>query len=451
MEAKNQHVLIVGAGLSGSLLALRMAQRGFQVSLLESRPDLRTTDISAGRSINLALSSRGFQALESAGLGEEVREICIPMGGRMMHDKFGATFESAYSGRDNEYINSISRGQLNGVLLDAAESHPNVKITFEARCLEIDIKNNRARFDKDGEFTVEADVIFGADGAGSVLRKSYFNQSGFLFSLNQNYLDHGYKELEIPANSDGSHQLSKDHLHIWPRGNFMLIALPNLDGSFTVTLFLSYADFEKLNSKETINAFFEEHFPDALALIPNILEEFENNPTGPLGTIKCHPWSFQGKNLILGDAAHAIVPFYGQGMNASFEDVYVFNTVLDENLGSWKAVFEKYQAVRKADTDAIADLAIDNYYEMRDHVADPVFKQKREVELLLEKECSKEYFSKYSMVTFKPDMGYDLAMRKGRAQDKAIVQLLKEKKISLNSMDAHEILEMVNHKTNELL
>ena len=259
----------------------------------------------------------------------------------MMHDKFGATFESAYSGRDNEYINSISRGQLNGVLLDAAESHPNVKITFEARCLEIDIKNNSAKFDKDGEFTVEADVIFGADGAGSVLRRSYFNQSGFLFSLNQNYLDHGYKELEIPANSDGSHQLSKDHLHIWPRGNFMLIALPNLDGSFTVTLFLSYGDFEKLNSKETINAFFEKHFPDALALIPNILEEFENNPTGPLGTIKCHPWSFEGKNLILGDAAHAIVPFYGQGMNASFEDVYVFNTVLDENLESWKAVFEK--------------------------------------------------------------------------------------------------------------
>ena len=232
---------------------------------------------------------------------------------------------------------------------------------------------------------------------------------------------------------DGDFQMEADGLHIWPRGHFMLMALPNPDKTFTCTLFGPYEGpdgLDSLTDDDSVQRFFNTHFPDVVPLLPNLTEDWKTHPTSSLVMIRCNPWNDGDQVALMGDASHAIVPFYGQGMNASFEDVYVFNTVLDENLESWKAVFEKYQSVRKADTDAIADLAIDNYYEMRDHVADPVFKQKREVELLLEKECSKEYFSKYSMVTFKPDMGYDLAMRKGRAQDKAIVQLLKEKKIS---------------------
>jgi len=234
----------------------------------------------------------------------------------------------------------------------------------------------------------------------------------------------------------------------------MLIALPNLDGSFTVTLFLSYNEgeynFNNLTTEKTIKAFFESQFPDALALIPNILEEFTNNPTGPLGTIKCSPWHYQGKNVLLGDAAHAIVPFYGQGMNASFEDVTVFNTVLEQHEGDWETIFKVYEKTRKADTDAIADLAIDNYYEMRDHVANPMFKEKRILEMALEKEFPEEYFSKYSMVTFKEDIPYSQAMKKGRAQDKAILNMIADKTINMKD-DLKIILKKVQQETNAIL
>ncbi|MEZ7894031.1 MAG: FAD-dependent monooxygenase, partial [Polaribacter sp.] len=240
---KKDKVLIIGAGLCGSLLALRLAQRGFKVELYESRPDLRTTDISAGRSINLALSNRGLKALRLCGMEEKAREICIPMFGRLMHDTEGNTFSSNYSGRENEFINSISRGNLNAILLDAAEKHENVQMHFNKKCESVDIENAIAHF-KDyktkEDFSVNATVIFGGDGAGSSLRKSYVSERKFLFSYSQDYLNHGYKELEIPADKKGEHQISKEHLHIWPRGDFMLIALPNMDGSFTVTLFLSY-------------------------------------------------------------------------------------------------------------------------------------------------------------------------------------------------------------------
>ena len=379
---KEDKFLIIGAGLCGSLLALRMAQRGYKVEVYESRPDLRKVDISAGRSINLALSDRGLKALRLCGMEEKAREICIPMYGRLMHDTKGNTFASNYSGREGEYINSISRRDLNAILLDAAEENENVTIYFNSGCKKVDIEKNIAHFksyETNEKYIVKADVIFGTDGAGSSLRKSYISERKFLFSYSQNYLNHGYKELEIPADKNGNHQISKGHLHIWPRGDFMLIALPNMDGSFTVTLFLSYDEgeynFNNLTTEEKITAFFEQEFPDALALIPNIKEEFANNPTGPLGTIKCSPWFYQNKTILMGDAAHAIVPFYGQGMNASFEDVFVFDEILNENLGDWNAIFKAYQKARKHDTDAIADLAIDNFYEMRDHVANPLLKK----------------------------------------------------------------------------
>ncbi|MGJ8745166.1 FAD-dependent oxidoreductase [Polaribacter sp.] len=459
---KSDKILIIGAGLCGSLLALRLAQRGFKVELYESRPDLRTTDISAGRSINLALSDRGFKALRLCGVEEKAREICLPMYGRLMHDTGGNTFASNYSGRENEYINSISRGDLNGLLLTEAEKHKNVNIHFNKKCKNVDLDKNTAHF-KDyktkEEFSVKSDVIIGTDGAGSSLRKSYYLERKFLFSYAQNYLNHGYKELEIPADKNGKHQISNQHLHIWPRGDFMLIALPNLDGSFTVTLFLSYTEgefnFENLTSEEKITQFFEQEFPDALEIIPNIKEEFMNNPTGALRTVKCSPWSYQNKTVLLGDAAHAIVPFYGQGMNASFEDVTVFDEILDQGLSDWKSVFKTYQKARKQDTDAIADLAIDNFYEMRDHVANPIFKEKRKIEMDLEKTFPTQYFSKYSLVTFNEDIGYNAAMKIGRAQDKALLNLIAGDEVhthlNMTKEELKVILEKVKKETNTIL
>jgi len=452
---KKEKILIVGAGLCGSMLALRMAQRGYQVVVYESRSDLRKSDISAGRSINLALSNRGLKALRMAGVEEKARELCIPMKGRLMHDVASNTFESNYSGRQGEFINSISRGDLNGLLLTEAEKYSNVKIHFNTRCLEIDIETKIASFqsiDSEKQFTVQADVIFGTDGAGSSLRKSYEKQFPE-FSVTQDFLTHGYKELEIPADINGNHIISKEHLHIWPRGDYMLIALPNMDGSFTVTLFLSYSEglynFDNLVTEEKIIEFFKKDFPDALSLIPDVLKEFENNPTGKLGTIKCYPWSYKGNTLLLGDSSHAIVPFYGQGMNASFEDVYVFDNVLNQFEGDWLTVFSEFQKQRKIDTDAIADLAIDNYYEMRDHVANPLFKEKRIVEMNLEKYFPTEYFSKYSLVTFNEYIGYHEAMTKGRAQDKVLLKMAENPMYSSSLQMSKELMNKILYKVQE--
>ena len=458
---KKEKILIVGAGLCGSLLALRMAQRGYQVEVYESRSDLRNSVISAGRSINLSLSDRGLKALRMAGLEKKARALCIPMKGRLMHDAASNTFESNYSGRQGECINSISRGNLNGLLLTEAEKYSNVNIHFNTKCLEIDIESKIVHFqssDSKEQFTVQADVIFGTDGAGSSLRKSYEKQFP-AFKVSQEFLTHGYKELEIPADKNGGHLISKEHLHIWPRGDYMLIALPNMDGSFTVTLFLSYSEgsynFDNLITKEKIIEFFEKDFPDTLTLIPDVLKEFENNPTGKLGTVKCYPWAYKGNTLLLGDSSHAIVPFYGQGMNASFEDVFVFDSVLNQFEGDWSTVFSEFQKQRKIDADAIADLAIDNYYEMRDHVANPLFKEKRIVEMGLEKFFPTEYFSKYSLVTFNEHIGYHEAMTKGRAQDKVLLKMVEESKFSTSPKTTKEemtiLLEKVQEETSKLL
>jgi kynurenine 3-monooxygenase len=452
---KSETILIIGGGLCGSLLALRLAQRGYQVEVYEGRPDLRKTDISAGRSINLALSNRGLKSLRLAGVEEKAREICIPMCGRLMHDVEGNTFESNYSGREGEYINSISRGDLNGILLTEAEKYENVNIHFNVKCLDVDIENKVATFESyetKEQFTINADVIFGTDGAGSSLRKSYEKQlEGF--SVSQEFLTHGYKELEIPG-IDGKHQISKDHLHIWPRGNYMLIALPNMDGSFTVTLFLSYSEgeynFNNLTTKEKITEFFERDFPDTLELIPDILHEFEVNPTGKLGTVKCAPWAHKGNTLIMGDAAHAIVPFYGQGMNASFEDVAELDAFIDQYEGDWESIFSEFQRDRKKNADAIADLAIDNYYEMRDHVANPIFKEKRKIEMELEKTFPTQYSSKYSLVTFNEQLGYHEAMTKGRIQDEILLKMIETGEIS-ESTPKEKILEEVQSRSNEIL
>ncbi|PIB29724.1 kynurenine 3-monooxygenase [Gaetbulibacter sp. 5U11] len=452
-----QNILIIGAGLCGSLLALRLGQRGFNVNVYEMRPDLRKTDISAGRSINLAFSDRGNKAMKLVGIEKQVEALCIPMNGRMIHDKEGNTFLSNYSGRDHEYINSISRGGLNALLLDEAEKHENVTIHFNKKCKSVDFENTTALFEdyitKD-KFIEDADCIIATDGAGSALRKSYYLERKFLFSFSQNYLTHGYKELSILPTKTGDYKTYKNALHIWPRGDFMVIALPNLDGSFTVTLFLSYDqgeyNFNNLTTPEIVTEFFQKEFPDALALMPNLVEDFFENPTAPLGTVKCSPWHYKGNTLLMGDSAHAIVPFYGQGMNASFEDVVEFDAVLDKFEGNWETVFTEYEKTRKKDTDAIADLAIDNFHEMKDHVGQAIFQEKRKIEQALEKEFPNEYSSKYSLVTFNEHIGYREAMLRGRAQDKAILNMLADKIITVDS-DLKVILDKVKKETEAIL
>ena len=434
---KQQNILIIGAGLCGSLLALRLGQRGYNVTVYEMRPDLRKTDISAGRSINLAFSDRGNKAMKLVGIEDKVKALCIPMNGRMIHDKEGNTFLSNYSGRDHEFINSISRGGLNGLLLDEAEKHDNVTIHFNKKCKSVDFEHTTARFrdyDTKDEFVEDADVIIATDGAGSALRRSYYLERKFLFSFSQDYLTHGYKELSILPTETGDYKTYKNALHIWPRGDFMVIALPNLDGSFTVTLFLSYDEgeynFNNLTTPEIVTEFFQKEFPDALELMPNLVEDFFENPTAPLGTVKCSPWHYKGNTLLMGDSAHAIVPFYGQGMNASFEDVVAFDAVLNKHEGDWETIFSEYEKTRKKDTDAIADLAIDNFHEMKDHVGQAIFQEKRKIEMALEREFPNEYSSKYSLVTFNEHIGYRDAMLRGRAQDKAILNMLADGDIS---------------------
>ncbi len=454
---KQESILIIGAGLCGSLLALRLGQRGFNVRVIEMRQDLRKVDISAGRSINLAFSNRGVKAIKMVGLESKVESLCIPMHGRMIHDNQGNTFLSNYSGRENESINSISRELLTALLLDEAEALDNVTIEFNKRSTKVDIESKVGFFEDtiSGEtFEVSADLIFGTDGAGSSLRKSYYQERKFLFSFSQNYLTHGYKELTIQPTKGGDFKAYKNALHIWPRGDFMIIALPNLDGSFTVTLFLSYEtgdyNFNNLTTPEIITEFFKKEFPDALDLMPNLVEEFFENPTAPLGTVKCFPWNYKGHSLLLGDSAHAIVPFYGQGMNASFEDVVEFDAFLDAHDGNWETTFKAFQKHRKVDTDAIADLAIDNFHEMKDHIANPIFQEKRKIEMALEAEFPETYHSKYSLVTFKETIGYNEAMTVGRAQDKAILSLLAHQKI--NPKDSlTDQLKKVQEETNSIL
>ncbi len=457
MKDRQQNILIIGAGLCGSLLALRLGQRGYNVSVYEMRPDMRKTDISAGRSINLAFSDRGNKGMKLVGLEKKVKELCIPMNGRMLHDRDGNTFLSNYSGRDHEYINSISRGGLNGLLLDEAEKHENVKIHFNKKCESVDFEKTTALFkdtETQSEFIEDADCIIATDGAGSALRRSYFLGRKFLFSFSQQWLSHGYKELTILPNANGDYKTYKNALHIWPRGDFMVIALPNLDGSFTVTLFLSYDEgeynFNNLTTPERVTEFFQKEFPDALELMPNLVEDFFENPTAPLGTVKCSPWHYKGNTLLMGDSAHAIVPFYGQGMNASFEDVVVFDEVLEKHEGNWETVFKEYEKARKKDTDAIADLAIDNFHEMKDHVANPIFQDKRKIEMALEKTFPERYSSKYSLVTFNEHIGYREAMVRGRAQDKAILNMLADGIISTNEV-TEETLEKVIKETEAIL
>lgn len=422
MSGMTKHIIVIGAGLVGSLITVLLAKRGYKVTLFEKRPDLRRADISAGRSINLALSDRGLKALHMAGLEEKVKSMVIPMKGRMMHDIEGDLTFQPY-GKEGQAINSISRGGLNAMLMDEAESL-GVEIHFEWKCHNINFASSTVTLSKSGEIRHEqADIILGCDGAYSAARSSF--QVTDRFNYSQQYIDHGYKELSIPAVDGQAFAIEKQALHIWPRGHFMLIALPNLDGSFTVTLFLPFEgepSFATLNSDSAIQDFFRHTFPDVPPIAPDLLHDFNSNPTSSLVTIKCYPW-VQNRSLLLGDAAHAIVPFYGQGMNAGFEDCSVLVEFLDEYNDDWDKVLANFQSGRKHDADAIADLALRNFVEMRDSVADKRFLKRKKIEAKLHSLFPDQWTPLYSMVTF-THVPYAYALAEGLKQDRIMAEVM---------------------------
>ncbi len=438
-------VCIVGAGLCGTLLATYLAQQGIETTIIEKRPDPRKVVQDGNRSINLALSDRGLEALDLVGMAAEVRAISIPMYARLIHFVDGGERNSPYSGRQDDYINSISREELNVLMLDKADEHEHINFHFEWKCNSVDEENGVVHCSNTtGESKeIQAQMIFGTDGAGSAVRRAMFaTGTKHLMNYSQDFLRHGYKELELYAEPQNMWKIEKNALHIWPRGSHMVIALPNLDGSFTVTCFFPFKgnnSFETFRNTDKLIDFFQREFKEVLDIIPDLAQQFKQNPTGVLGTIKCYPHAYSDKLLLMGDAAHAVVPFYGQGMNASFEDVHVLADLMQVHGSDWKNLIQAYNAVRPKQTNAIADLALDNFYEMSSHTADPNFIKKRELEMELESNYP-DYYSKYSLVTFRPDLSYDVAMRRGRAQDDCLLKYCAAH-AETNAADAYQLIK----------
>jgi kynurenine 3-monooxygenase len=425
MTSRPETITLIGAGLTGPLLALGLVKRGFRVEIYERRADMRRVRISAGRSINLALSARGIHALNQAGLWKQMEAIIIPMKGRMMHAVTSHLTFQPYGKDESEVIYSISRAALNIALMNAAEAL-GVKLHFQQRCIGIDFKAGtiRLRDEKIGkERTAQTSVVIGCDGSASAIRSEMLKMNRFNFS--QEYLNYGYKELTIAAGPGGKHVLETNALHIWPRGNYMLIALPNVDGTFACILFLPFEgddSFAQLTSHSAVLEFFRSRFPDVVPLLPEAADNFFANPTGAMVTVKCSPWHVQGKALLLGDAAHAIVPFFGQGINCGFEDCTILLELQHQHGADWERVFREFEESRKENTDAIADLAVENFVEMRDRVADPRFLFRKKLELVLEPRYPKRFVPKYAMVTFHR-IPYATAMQRGRIQDRILTQL----------------------------
>lgn len=422
----SRSVTILGAGLVGSLLAILLRKRGYEVNIYERRPDMRSAKIAAGRSINLAMSTRGWNALELAGMKEEMEALAIPMYGRFLHQADGSSASQAY-GKNNEAIYSVSRGELNKKLMTVAEQN-GAKIHFDHRCNKIDVAENRLYFQlEDGtEITKNTDLLFGADGAFSALRASYSHMDRV--NAAHQYLEHGYKELSIPPDANGKPMLEQNALHIWPRKNFMMIALPNTDGTFTCTLFLPFdgeISFANLGTEEKAKAFFETYFPNAVPLMPTLMEDFFNNPTSSLITTHIFPWHYQDKSAVIGDAAHAIVPFYGQGMNAGFEDCSILSALMDKHGEDWDTILKAYETKRKPNGDAVAQLALQNFVEMRDKVADPSFLERKKIEKELGKRYPDRFVSVYEMVSFS-HTPYNTALSCIRAQDQLLQNIMSE-------------------------
>lgn len=415
MNKEIKQPVILGAGLVGTLMSIYLAQRGYKVRLFEKRPDPRKKDVERGRSINLALSNRGWKSLAEVGLEDTIAAMVIPMQGRMMHDQQGQLSFQPY-GKEGQAINSISRSGLNELLLNTAEKE-GVELFFNQVCLDLDHEHGRIKLSNIGqEHEVDSDLIIGADGAFSAVRTALMKTDRFNYS--QYYLEHGYKELTMPPNPNGGFKMEKHALHIWPRGNFMLIALPNLDASYTCTLFFPFEgapSFSSLRSEDEVLKFFQATFPDAVPLLPNLAKDFFDNPTASLVTVRCFPW-VKNRTLLIGDASHAIVPFYGQGMNAGFEDCRVLNAMIDEFGGDWDRVLKNFQTHRKPDADAIADLALQNFIEMRDLVGDEGFLLRKKIEARLHALFPNRWIPQYSMVTFNENIRYSEALEIGNRQ-----------------------------------
>jgi kynurenine 3-monooxygenase len=453
MGDPHEHALIVGAGLAGSLMACYLARAGYRVTLAERRPDPRILGFAGGRSINLALSTRGITALQGVGLAERVLKDAIPMYGRMIHDRGGGTHFQHYSRVAGEHINSISRSGLNLALLEAADEHESVTLRFGLRCVDVDFDQPAAEFIDESagaRETIRADFIIAADGAFSAVRDAMLHRV-MNFDYAQEFLHHGYKELEIPAanaqaqkrtsaQAEPNRQITKspnhqidfalepNALHIWPRGGSMMIALPNPDGSFTCTLFWPYEgphSFAAIKSRADILPFFRKHYPDAVPFMPTLEDDYERNPVGALPTIRCGPWHVDGKALLIGDAAHAIVPFFGQGMNAAFEDCRILAEILSEesmrrNRGS---AFDRFFHEHKRNADAIADMALENFIEMRDKTASPAFRARKKIENALHRWFPRVFTPLYNMVSF-TNIAYADAERRGRAQYRLLLAIL---------------------------
>ncbi len=443
---------LVGAGLVGSLLALFLARRGATVRVLERRGDLRKERIRAGRSINLAISVRGLHALAQVGLEEKALQHAIPMRGRTIHPLDGPLAFQPYGKDDSQCIHSISRGWLNGMLLSEAEATGRVQLSFHHRVTALDVGASRLTAVHEGTQRLEhlsGAVVVGTDGAGSVVRGAVVEAAGGTTA--EETLAHGYKELTLPAGEGGRFALEKHALHIWPRRDFMLIALPNLDGSFTCTLFLRLVgnpSFETLERPEEVRRFFTAHFPDVAPLLPELETEFFENPTGTMVTVKCWPWTAEARALLLGDAAHAIVPFFGQGMNCGFEDCVVLDEVLGRtpNLG---AAFGEFARLRKSNTDAIADMAVENFVEMRDSVADARFLLEKAVERRLLNALPGEFLSRYALVTFSR-VPYRLAYEVGQ-EASAVVRELANRFTSAEAVDLGEARKLVQARLAPLV
>jgi kynurenine 3-monooxygenase len=425
MNSAAEQITLIGAGLNGPLLAILLRQRGFVVDIYERRPDMRSIRTSAGRSINLALSTRGIYGLQKAGLWEGMRSIIIPMKGRMMHSMVGDLTFQPYGKNETEVINSISRAELNIALMTAAEEQ-GATIHFNQRCTGYDLRSGALRIrdsETDEERTLKAGVVIGCDGSASAIRSEMLKLSRFNFS--QQHLDYGYKELTIPASAQGKHLLETHALHIWPRGNHMLIALPNIDATFACILFLPFEgsdSFASVTTRLAVTQFFEHRFPDVVPLMPQLAENYFSNPTGAMVTIECSPWHVEGNCLLLGDSAHAIVPFFGQGLNCGFEDCICLMELLDRHGSDWKRIFAEFESERKINTDAIADMAIENFTEMRDRVADSRFLFRKKVELALDAKYPGLFVPKYSMVTFHR-IPYSVAQARGVIQEKILREL----------------------------
>jgi kynurenine 3-monooxygenase len=419
-----KRITIVGGGLVGSLLAIFLARRGHKVSVYERRPDPRRSKVYAGRSINLVVSHRGWTALKAAGVAGAVEGIVVPVYARMTHDRDGYTNRLPYS-IEGRAIHSVSRGELNKLLLSEAESLPNVQLFFEHRCTKVDLENATVTFDRMGEVvTATADVVFGSDGAFSAVRQEMMKGR---FNYSQEFIEHDYKEIAFPPNADGTPQMDPHCLHIWPRRWFMMMGLANQDGGFTGTLFMPHSGehgFDRIHTEDDVRHFFQEHFKDAIPMLPDFVEQYMRNPQSPLVIVRCGPWTHGGKVALIGDAAHAIVPFYGEGMNAGYEDCKVLNDLLDRyGDDNWAEVLHHYGASRKPNGDAIADLSLRNFVEMRDLVADPRFILRKKIEGRIQQRHPDKWIPLYSQVKFS-DIGYKDAWNEGLRHDRIMEEVL---------------------------